>query len=117
MARSVRHLTEIAAQLQERGIDLVVLKQGIDTITPAGRFTVHVLGAMDEMFADLISEGIREGLRLLLCRLPAGRGIRPHCRTSGTAPARGVRCCGDGHHQPQRRSCLRQQPSGGSAVP
>jgi hypothetical protein len=55
--------------------------------------------------------------RLLLCRLPAGRGIRQQCRTSGTAPARSLRCCGDGHHQPQRRSCLRQQPSGGSAVP
>jgi DNA invertase Pin-like site-specific DNA recombinase len=39
MARSVRHLTEIAALLAERGIDLVVLKQGIDTTTPAGRFT------------------------------------------------------------------------------
>ena len=62
MARSVRHLTEITAQLQERGIDLVVLEQGIDTITPAGRFTFHVLGAMDEMFADLISEGTRERL-------------------------------------------------------
>ena len=37
MARSVRHLTEIAALLQERGIDLVVLKQGIDTTTAAGR--------------------------------------------------------------------------------
>ena len=37
MARSVRHLTEIAALLAERGIDLVVLKQGIDTTTPPGR--------------------------------------------------------------------------------
>jgi DNA invertase Pin-like site-specific DNA recombinase len=62
MARSVRHLTEIAALLHERGIDLVVLKQGIDTTTPAGRFTFHVLAAMDEMLADLISEGTREGL-------------------------------------------------------
>jgi len=52
MARSVRHLTEIAALLQERGIDLVVLKQGIDTTTPAGRFTFHVLAAMD---ADQLS--------------------------------------------------------------
>ena len=49
------------ALLQERGIDLVVLKQGIDTTTPAGRFTFHVLAAMDEMLADLISEGTREG--------------------------------------------------------
>ena len=51
MARSVRHLTEIAALPEERGIDLLVLKQGIDTTTPAGRFTFHVLGAMDEMLA------------------------------------------------------------------
>jgi DNA invertase Pin-like site-specific DNA recombinase len=62
MARSVRHLTEIAALLAERGIDLVVLKQGIDTTAPAGWFTFHVLAAMDEMLADLISEGTREGL-------------------------------------------------------
>jgi hypothetical protein len=39
MARSVRHLSGIAALLAERGIDLVVLKQGIDTATVAGRFT------------------------------------------------------------------------------
>jgi DNA invertase Pin-like site-specific DNA recombinase len=62
MARSVRHLSGIAALLAERGIDLVVLKQGIDTATVAGRFTFHVLAAMDEMLADLISEGIKEGL-------------------------------------------------------
>jgi len=43
MARSVRHLTGIAALLAERGIDLVVLKQGIDTATVAGQFTFHVL--------------------------------------------------------------------------
>ena len=58
MARSVRHLTEIAALLAEREVDLVALKQGIDTTTPAGRFLFHVIGAMDEMLADLISEGL-----------------------------------------------------------
>jgi hypothetical protein len=65
MARSVRHLTEIAALLDERGVDLVVLKQGIDTTTAAGRFLFHVIGAMDEMLADLISEGTLEGLDAL----------------------------------------------------
>ncbi|MDV8128538.1 recombinase family protein [Rhodococcus sp. IEGM 1304] len=60
--RSVRHMTELAAQLDERGVDLVVLKQGIDTTTPAGRFLFHVIAAMDEMLADLISEGTVEGL-------------------------------------------------------
>ncbi|MGV9823562.1 recombinase family protein [Nocardia xishanensis] len=36
--RSVRHMTELVAQLDERGIDWIVFKQGIDTTTPAGRF-------------------------------------------------------------------------------
>ena len=48
MARSVRHLPGIAALLAERGIDL------------AGRFTFHVLAAIDEMLADLISEGTKK---------------------------------------------------------
>ncbi|WP_433722111.1 recombinase family protein [Nocardia sp. CA-129566] len=55
-------MTELAAALDERGIGLIVLEQGIDTTTPAGRFLFHVLAAMDEMTADLISEGTREGL-------------------------------------------------------
>ncbi|MEV0366385.1 recombinase family protein [Nocardia fusca] len=79
--RSVRHMTELAAQLDERGIDLVVLKQGIDTTTttPAGRFLFHVIAAMDEMTADLISEGTLEGLESARAR---GRiGGRPPALT------------------------------------
>ncbi len=39
-----------------------MLKQGIDTATMASRFTFHMLAAMDEMQADLISEDTKEGL-------------------------------------------------------
>ncbi len=39
-------MTELAAALDERGIDLIVLKQGIDTTTPAGRFLFHVLNTV-----------------------------------------------------------------------
>ena len=78
MARSVRHLTEVAATLAEREVDLVVLKQGIDTTTPAGRFLFHVIGAMDEMLADLISEGTIEGLE----------AARARGRTGGRKPRR-----------------------------
>ncbi|MBS9376578.1 recombinase family protein [Rhodococcus sp. B50] len=78
--RSVRHMTELAAALDERGIDLVVLKQGIDTTTPAGRFLFHVIAAMDEMTADLISEGTLEGLESARAR---GRvGGRPAALTT-----------------------------------
>jgi hypothetical protein len=89
MARSVRHLTETAALLQERGIDLVVLKQGIGTTTPAGRFTFHVLAAMDEMLADLISEGTREGLESARARGRAG-GRKPKLTARQAEVARGM---------------------------
>jgi hypothetical protein len=42
LARSVRHLTELAAELEQRGVDLVVLQQGIDTRTPAGLLLFHI---------------------------------------------------------------------------
>ena len=89
MARSVRHLTEIAALLAGRGIDLVVLKQGIDTTTPAGRFTFHVLAAMDEMLADLISEGTREGLESARARGRVG-GRKPKLTARQAEVARGM---------------------------
>lgn len=89
MARSVRHLTEIAALLHEREIDLVVLKQGIDTTTAAGRFTFHVLAAMDEMLADLISEGTREGLESARARGRVG-GRKPKLTARQAGVARGM---------------------------
>jgi DNA invertase Pin-like site-specific DNA recombinase len=76
MARSVKHLTEIAALLAERCIDLVVLEQGINTTTPPGRFLFHVIGAIDEMSADLISEATRHGLEAARARGRTG-GRKP----------------------------------------
>ncbi|MGW2426771.1 recombinase family protein [Streptomyces sp. NPDC001709] len=61
-ARSLKHLIELAETLRERGIDLVVLKQGIDTSTPTGRLAFHMLGAIDEFQRELIVEGTHEGL-------------------------------------------------------
>jgi DNA invertase Pin-like site-specific DNA recombinase len=60
--RSLKHLLALADELRERGIDLVVLRQHIDTTTPTGRLVFHVLGAIDEFQRELIIEGTREGL-------------------------------------------------------
>jgi len=60
--RSLRHLLELAATLNERGIGLVVLKQSIDTTTPTGRLVFHILAAIDEFQRELIVEGTNEGL-------------------------------------------------------
>ena len=79
MARSVRHLSEVAAELECRDVDLVVLKQGLDTSSPAGRLLFHMLSAIDEFTADLISEGTLEGLAAARAR---GRvGGRPTVMT------------------------------------
>jgi DNA invertase Pin-like site-specific DNA recombinase len=62
LARSVRHLTELAATLEAAGVALVVLDQGIDTATPTGRLLFHVLGAIAEFERDLIRERVVAGM-------------------------------------------------------
>ncbi|HTF36265.1 MAG TPA: recombinase family protein, partial [Myxococcota bacterium] len=56
LARSVRDLTTIAAELEALKIDLVVLDQSIDTSCPAGRLLFNVLGSIAEFERDLIAE-------------------------------------------------------------
>ena len=51
--RSLKHLLALADELRERGAGLVVLKQDIDTTTPAGRLVFHVLGAIDELLGKV----------------------------------------------------------------
>ena len=48
LARSVRHLTTVAGELEALGVDLVVLDQAIDTTTPVGKLLFHVLGSIAE---------------------------------------------------------------------
>jgi DNA invertase Pin-like site-specific DNA recombinase len=74
--RSLKHLLELKDTLKERGIDLVVLKQGIDTTTPHGRLVFHILGAVDEFQRELIVEGTREGLDAARARGRVG-GSKP----------------------------------------
>lgn len=61
LARSVADLTDIAGQLESKGVDLVVLDQQIDTTTPTGRLTFHLLGAIGEFERELIASRCSEG--------------------------------------------------------
>ena len=63
LARSTRHLTQLAAELEALGVDLIVIDQGIDTSTPAGRLLFNMLGAIGEFELDMIRERTRAGLR------------------------------------------------------
>src|SRR2546429_1658608 len=85
--RSLKHLLALADELRERGIDLVVLRQQIDTTTPTGRLVFHVLGAIDEFQRELIIEGTREGLDAARARGRTG-GRKPKLSAARAATVR-----------------------------
>ncbi len=62
LARSVRHLTAMGAELEALGVDLIVVDQAIDTSTPSGRLLFNVFGAIAEFERDLIRERTVAGL-------------------------------------------------------
>jgi len=68
LGRSVRNLIDLADTLHEREVGLRVLSQGIDTTTPAGRMFFHVLAALAEFEASLISERTLDGLEAARAR-------------------------------------------------
>ena len=62
LARSMSDLQDISKTLNRKGVDFIVLDQSIDTTTPAGRLTFHLLGAVAEFERDLIAERRNEGI-------------------------------------------------------
>ncbi len=62
LGRSLEHLIALSRDLQARGVDLVVLDQGVDTSTAAGRMFFQTLGAIAEFEHALMSERTRDGL-------------------------------------------------------
>src|SRR2546421_6264464 len=62
LGRSLAHLIALSAELQQRGVDLVVLDQGIDTSTAVGRMFFQILGAIAEFEHALMSERTLDGL-------------------------------------------------------
>ncbi|KAB1924104.1 recombinase family protein [Micromonospora sp. ALFpr18c] len=72
----VKHLISLTGDLRERGVDLKVIQQDIDTSTSTGRLMLHLLGAFDEFNRELIVEGTREGLAATTNR--CRNGGRPH---------------------------------------
>jgi DNA invertase Pin-like site-specific DNA recombinase len=75
LGRSLRHLIEIADDLQRRDIGLRSLTESIDTTTPAGRFMFSILGALASMEREVLIERTRAGLAAAAAR--GRRGGRP----------------------------------------
>jgi DNA invertase Pin-like site-specific DNA recombinase len=81
LARSTLHLCTIAQTLCTKGAGLVVLDQAIDTSTPTGQFTFHMLAAMAEFETALRRERQMEGIAHA-----QARGVR-FGRLPGLTPA------------------------------
>ncbi|MDR6688304.1 DNA invertase Pin-like site-specific DNA recombinase [Arthrobacter sp. 1088] len=53
---SLENLIDLSRMLQERGVDLLVLDQGIDTSTALGRMFFQIIGSIAEFEHALMSE-------------------------------------------------------------
>jgi DNA invertase Pin-like site-specific DNA recombinase len=62
LARSLRHLLMISEECRTLGVDLVSLRQNIDTTLPAGRLTFQILGAVAEFERELLRERVKAGM-------------------------------------------------------
>ena len=64
LARSLKQLLSIAEECKSLGIDLVSLRQNVDTTLPAGRLTFQVLGAVAEFEREMLRERVKAGMAL-----------------------------------------------------
>ena len=63
LARSVRDMLDIVDQLNKKGIQIVSLKEKLDTRTENGRFVLTILSAVNEFERNIIRERQAEGIR------------------------------------------------------
>jgi DNA invertase Pin-like site-specific DNA recombinase len=93
LGRSLRHLIDVMADLDRRGVALTSLRESIDTSTPGGRLVFHVFAALAEFERDLIRERTAAGLAAARAR--GRRGGRPTVwTTEKLATARSMHASG-----------------------
>ena len=81
LARSVKGLVDLVAELEAKGVNFCSLTDQIDTGTPAGRFFFHVMSSLAQMERELIQERTRAGLDA--ARLRGRVGGRKRLMTPG----------------------------------
>lgn len=106
LARSLSELVGFLAEVQNRGVDLYLHQQAVDTSTPAGRALFQMLGVFAEFERALIVDRVRAGLqrakaegkrlgrpaladamrRRIVRALGLGRPVRAIAREFGIAP-------------------------------
>ena len=63
LARSLKHLVELVADFEKRGVGLKSIQENIDTETASGKLFLHIFGALAEFERELIRERTLAGLK------------------------------------------------------
>jgi DNA invertase Pin-like site-specific DNA recombinase len=63
LGRSVLHLADLLARLDNQNVQFWSMTEGINTATPGGKLIYHIFAAVAEFHRDLIRENTRNGLR------------------------------------------------------
>ena len=61
LGRTAKGLTSLIAELQNRRVGLVSLREGLDLNTPAGRLMCHILASIAEYETEIRGERVRAG--------------------------------------------------------
>ena len=75
LGRSLKHLIELIAELEERKVGFKSLTESIDTNTSGGKLIFHIFGALAEFERNLIRERTNAGLSAARAR--GRKGGRP----------------------------------------
>jgi len=75
LGRTLRHLIDLIATFNQKGIGFKSLKETIDTTTSTGKLIFHIFGALAEFERDIIHE--RTNARLEAARTRGRKGGRP----------------------------------------
>ena len=84
--RSLKHLVNSLAELENLGVAFVSLRDSLDLSSSAGRLMAQLLGAISEFERSLITERVRAGIRN--ARNKGGRLGRPPLEVDGGRIAR-----------------------------
>ena len=76
ISRSTKDLLDIVEQLEEKGVQLISIKENIDTKTPMGKFMLTLLGGIAELERANLRERQAEGI-LVAKREGKFKGSKP----------------------------------------